>query len=123
MADRRTPCARGGAAPRRLGRRDPSGGAGRPLHHGRRPAVVVGEADRAGHPPQRQTVAWPQVRRTPDDTAHPGRLTPRPQVVPTAGAEPGDPDGALDPVRLTYRVSRVGWSEPTRTTPTGLRSW
>src|SRR5215207_7884939 len=75
MADRRTPCPRGRAAPRRPGPCDPSGRAGRPLHHGRRPAVVVGEADRAGHRPERAGMATAQVRHTPEDTTHPGRLT------------------------------------------------
>src|ERR671936_1080934 len=108
MADRRTPCPRGGATPRRPGRCDRSRGAGRPLHHGRRPAVVVGEADRAGHRPERAGVATAQVRRTREDTAHPGRLTPRPEAVPTARAESGDPDDSLDPVRLTYPREQSG---------------
>jgi hypothetical protein len=47
-------------------------------------------------------VAWPQVRRRREDTAHPGRLTPSREAVATARAEPGDPDDSLDPVRLTY---------------------
>ena len=53
-------------------------------------------------------MATAQVSCTPEDTAHPGRLTPTPQAVPTARAEPGDPDGALDPVRLTYPREQSG---------------
>ena len=48
-------------------------------------------------------MATAQGRRTPDDTAQPGRLTLRPEAVPTARAEPGDPDGSLDPVKAGGR--------------------
>jgi len=42
-----------------------------------------------------ERVAAAQVRRPREDTVHPGRLTPRPEAVPTARTEPGNPDGSL----------------------------
>ena len=39
----------------------------------------------------------------------PGRLTPRPEAVPTARAEPGDPDDSLTPCDSPRHVSRVSF--------------
>jgi hypothetical protein len=53
---------------------------------------VVGEADRAGHRPQRAGMAAAQVRRSPEHTSHPGGLARIAVVGRRRAAEEGDPE-------------------------------
>src|SRR4029450_11231466 len=71
---------------------------------------VVGEAHRAGHRPERDAMAAASVRRTPDDTSHPGRLTPLATgVVRQTGPDPLDlgVHYKVYPARMALTVSAL----------------